>query len=161
MLFQGSQHLIWLFNCFQRWFAGYLNDSDDESLIEDRRGYYIPQRPPPTGPGSHPGQQPYPSQQQESGPSGSRRNPLRTVYGWTEIDFTWPSPQRRREAIASGAFQSHNIIPLDMEVFEHDGNSAGQSLCSRRSLREERGEDLSTFKTKGCELVLQVSARCS
>ncbi|XP_069685290.1 dopaminechrome tautomerase-like isoform X2 [Periplaneta americana] len=44
---------------------------------------------------------------------------LQQHYLWKTVDFTYPSEQRRQEAIASGAFKPKNNLPLGLEVWEN------------------------------------------
>ncbi|XP_052868860.1 protein yellow-like [Anopheles cruzii] len=51
---------------------------------------------------------------------------LKKVAQWSAVDFSFPSPKDRDEAIASGRYTPENCIPLDMDV--DYGNAAKSRL---------------------------------
>lgn len=50
--------------------------------------------------------------------ASAQGNRLKERYFWKQIDFTFPTPKDRADAIASGKFIPNNNLPLGMEVSE-------------------------------------------
>lgn len=44
---------------------------------------------------------------------------LQEKYSWTELDFQFPSPAAKRQAIASGDYIPRNALPVGVEHFRN------------------------------------------
>jgi hypothetical protein len=54
-------------------------------------------------------------QQQQQQPFGQAR--VKEVFNWKQVDFAFPSPQARAQAIQSGAFVENNaMVPIGVHV---------------------------------------------
>lgn len=43
---------------------------------------------------------------------------LHIIYEWKQLDYQFPSPQARQEALDSKAFIPENNMPMGLEVYE-------------------------------------------
>lgn len=42
---------------------------------------------------------------------------LDIIYEWTQLDFQFPTPEARQQAIDSGSFIPENNMPMGLEIF--------------------------------------------
>lgn len=58
---------------------------------------------------------PPPQQQQQHQQTGQAR--VKEVFNWKQVDFAFPTPQARAQAIQSGAFVENNaMVPIGVHV---------------------------------------------
>ncbi|XP_072932016.1 dopaminechrome tautomerase-like [Epargyreus clarus] len=55
--------------------------------------------------------------QPQSVPADTDTPPFNTLYKWKQVDFEFPSPRHRSEALATGKFVPENVLPLGLEVW--------------------------------------------
>lgn len=58
--------------------------------------------------------------------SSQQLKPLKLLYQWKEMDFEFPSPEDRENAILNNVYIPGNAVPIDVDV-DYRGNLAAIS----------------------------------
>ncbi|KAL0841213.1 hypothetical protein ABMA28_014949 [Loxostege sticticalis] len=53
----------------------------------------------------------------QSIPADTETPPFSTLYKWKHVDFAFPSPMHRAQALANGKYIPQNVLPLGLEVW--------------------------------------------